>query len=149
MIGGQIFGALGKSLVDMGALPGRLLGDEEVDLRRVPVLRKYTAFPSNAQENAVYHDRAAQVLTADKVLRAYEEGPRADPKKAVQFRRENRKLLNMVEQTKDVDRQLKSLRKRMKLAENRGDQNAAKRFRDRMDTVRARYNEAWLRRVAS
>jgi hypothetical protein len=145
----QVTGAVGRQTMDVLGLPQQVFGEDDLDWRRVPVARKFTAFPSSAQETAVYHDRVAQVLDVKRRLAAYSEGPRMDREKARELRRESTGLLRMEGYTEDAEKQLKSLRKRMQLAEGRGDAAAAKLMKDRMEAVRKRYNETWLRRVSN
>lgn len=144
---GQIFGATGRQLRDIGEVPFKAFGEDDMELRDFPIIRKFATFPTQAQSNAVYHDRVAQVLDVKRRLAAYSEGPRKDIEKARELRKSAAPLLRMVSYTDEAEKQLTSIRKRMRLAEGRGDAAAAKALKDRMDLLRQRYNTTWLRRV--
>jgi hypothetical protein len=144
-----VFGSVGRQISNVTELPVKLFSGEDVELRDVPVVRKYTTLPSSAQETATYHDRVAQVLKAERQLKAYSEGPRADLQKARELRQDRRVLLRMTEYTKDVERQLRSLRKRLATAQATGRMEDAEVIRERMKMLRERYNDTWRRRVTN
>jgi hypothetical protein len=148
-VASQVFGSVGRQISNVTELPVKLFSGEDVELRDVPVIRKYTTLPSSAQETATYHDRVAQVLKAERQLKAYSEGPRADLQKARELRQDRRVLLRMTEYTKDVERQLRSLRKRLATAQATGRMEDAEVIRERMKMLRERYNDTWRRRVTN
>ena len=110
----------------MGLHTGSGLGLKEFEPEQLPVIRKFTAFPTSGQETAVYHDRVAQVMDAQRRMSAYTEGARRNPEEARALRQESGELLRMADYTKDVEKQLKSIRQRMRLAESRGDSAGTK-----------------------
>ena len=148
-IGEQALGSVGRQLKDFGwdfsLAPA--LGLKEFEPEQLPVIRKFTAFPTSGQETAIYHDRVAQVMDAQRRMSAYTEGARRNPEQARALRQESGELLRMADYTKDVEKQLKSIRQRMRLAESRGDSAGVKMLKDRMDLLRKRYNDTFERRV--
>lgn len=142
----ELTGAVGRQILTLTSLPFKAAAGE-AEVRDMPVLRKFVAFPSDAQETAMYHDRVAQVLDAERRLAAYMEGPRRDVERAQELRREAAPLLQMGPQVKDVERQLKSLRTRLKAAEARGDQMQVETIKEKMELVRQRFNQKWEQRV--
>ena len=148
-IGEQALGSVGRQLKDFGwdFTLAPALGLKEFEPEQLPVIRKFTAFPTSGQETAVYHDRVAQVMDAQRRMSAYTEGARRNPEEARALRQESGELLRMADYTKDVEKQLKSIRQRMRLAESRGDSAGTKMLKDRMDLLRKRYNETFERRV--
>lgn len=148
-IGEQALGAVGRQLKDFGwdFTLAPALGLKEFEPEQLPVIRKFTAFPTSGQETAIYHDRVAQVMDAQRRMSAYTEGARRNPEEARALRQESGELLRMADYTKDVEKQLKSIRQRMRLAESRGDSAGVKMLKDRMDLLRKRYNDTFERRV--
>jgi hypothetical protein len=143
-IASELTGSVGRQVLTLTSLPFKL-AEGEAEVRDFPIVRKFWAFPSNAQDTAIYHDRVSQVLEMDRRLAAYSEGPRRDLEKARELRREP--LLRLVPQVKDVEKQLKSLRLRLKAAEARDDKEGVKRYKERMELVRKRFNDRWERQV--
>ena len=57
------------------------------------------------------------------------------------------KELAMYAQAQDVERQIKSLRTRLRAAENREDTARVKQLKAKIEKVQERFNEAYRRRV--
>jgi hypothetical protein len=77
----------------------------------------------------------------------YKEGPERDLVKLQEVRQERSKDLRMYSQAQDVERQIKSLRVRIRTAENRKDNARVKELRGRMEEVQERFNAAYKQRV--
>lgn len=145
---GSMFGALGKTMRDTFELPKMILDPAtELEVSKVPVLRKFTTSATSRLDAAMYHDRAAQVMGAAQRLGQYEDGPNRDLAKARDLRESERTLLGLAPAVKDAERQLKSLRQRVALAEARGDDGRVGELRAQMRAVRERFNQVWERRV--
>lgn len=147
-ISGQIFGSVGRQFRDVGyELPAAVFGDEELKLRKTPLARKFVAYPSSGQETAIYHDRVARVLSAEKRLQLYTEGPQQDFQKARDLRQDAASELRQVKRVKETEKVIRTLRKRQRIAESRDDKVSAERWKDQIEREREKFNQAWKRMV--
>lgn len=121
----------------------------EAEVKNVPILRQFAARPGNQMITEKYYDLTARVMSAEKTLKEYRAGPARDPEKYAQAIEEYADELRMVNHVKDVERQIKSLRTRMRAAQGRGDEERVEDLRAKIASVQARFNQTFERRVGS
>ena len=94
-----------------------------------------------------YHTNSAGIYGASKLEQMYSKGPERDLIKLQAVRKDRGEELRMYSQAQDVERQLKSLRVRLKAAQNRGDLQREKEIKKRMEMIQERFNERYKQRV--
>jgi hypothetical protein len=142
-----ILGSAGRFVGQVGSWAGDTVSGEETRLKDVPVLRQFATDPDDPLKAQLYHERVSKIFAAERAVKVYEE--RGDRVAAVQVKTERKLELGMLDYAKDMERQIKSLRKRMRLAEVRGDKEGAERFREKIDGIRTRFNRTYANRVGS
>jgi len=142
---------LGAGLLNFGKdvvnLPGHII-DGDLTAKQVPLLRQYTTEPSGGVSTGLYYDNVAKILGAEKAMKAYKEGEHRDIDKYHEIRRERAADLNMVAYAKDIERQLKSLRTRMRAAQGRKDTARVEELKRRIATIQSRFNQTYERKTA-
>jgi hypothetical protein len=111
----------------------------ELELKNVPILRQLTTQPGTSIDTQNYYDKVAVVLGAEKAVKEYGRGETRDPDKLRDAKKQYRKELKLVNHVKDVERQLKSLRQRVRVARGRGDTKRVEQLRDRIQSVQRRF----------
>jgi hypothetical protein len=140
-----ILGSAGRFGLQLGQVAGSPFSDEDVRLKDVPVVRQFFTDPSDPMKAQLYHERVSKIFAADRAVKVYEE--KGERFRAQQLKDDRRSELRLLGYAKDTEAQLKSLRKRMRLAEGRGDTEAVKRYKERIDGLRVRFNKAYADRV--
>lgn len=133
---GQVYTMLGKSF-----------DERKYETRDVPILSTFAHTPGAQMDVQLYHDRVAQVLNAEKAVQLYGEGKTRDLEKQREARQKYAQELRMVGQVKDVEKQLKSLRVRLRAAQGRKDTAGAEAIKKRITAVQQRFNESFERRI--
>jgi hypothetical protein len=123
--------------------------DGDLERKQVPILKQFSTRPTSQIDSQLFYDRTAKVMQLERALKEYRTGPNRDMAKYQELKDRRGSELRMVSQVKDVERQLKSLRQRLQLAEQRGDRERVEELRDRMDSVRRRFNQTYNRRVGN
>lgn len=113
----------------------------------IPVVRELFSDPYNPMRSEKYHNNIASVYGAHKLENMYKAGPDRDLVKLHEVRTEKRIELSMYNQAKDVEKQIKSLRTQIRVAENRGDTERVKVLKDRMGQVQERFNESFRNKM--
>jgi 8-oxo-dGTP pyrophosphatase MutT (NUDIX family) len=146
-----IHDTIGGGLVRFGEQIGGALWNKaqgkETETREFPVLRQFLTAPGQYVESQLYHERIAQVQMADQAVRAYTKGSERNLLKAREVQSESAQVLRMKQPMLDAEREIKSLRLRARLAENRGDEAGTKRWQERMAAAQRRFNRVWRARV--
>jgi len=133
---------------------GRFLSDTTFGLKEniekgiegpkdIPIVKELFSDPYNPLRSQTYHNNIASVYGAYKLEKMYKEGPERDLIKLHEVRRERASDLRLYNQAQDVERQLKSLRVRIRAAENRNDSARVKELRGRIEQVQERFNTAY------
>jgi len=148
VINEAITGGLGRFMTQLGETAWAAVDeDETAELKDVPIVRQFAVTPKDTMGPQLYHERQAKVEGATKALDAYTKGPDRNVFKAREIRAEDRDVLGLAKFAKDAERQIKSLRKRMRAAEKRGDERGVERYKARIKQVQRRFNTTWERQV--
>jgi len=115
------------------------IAEQELELRNVPILRQLTTRPGTSIDTQKYYDRVAAVLSAERAVKDYGRGPTRDLEKRAEAKEKYKKELRLVSHVKDVERQLKSLRTRMRAAQGRGDKKRVEMLKERIQSVQRRF----------
>lgn len=113
----------------------------------IPVIREFFSDPYDPLTVQKYHTNIASIYGAHRLERMYREGPDRDLIKLQEVRSERGEELRMYSQAQDVERQLKSLRVRLKAAQGRDDVGREKQLKERMAQVQEQFNAAYRQRV--
>ena len=113
----------------------------------IPVIREFFSDPYDPLTVQKYHTNIASIYGAHRLERMYREGPDRDLIKLQEVRSERGEELRMYSQAQDVERQLKSLRVRLKAAQARDDVGREKQLKERMAQVQEQFNAAYRQRV--
>ena len=113
----------------------------------IPVIREFFSDPYDPLTVQKYHTNIASIYGAHRLERMYREGPDRDLIKLQEVRSERGEELRMYSQAQDVERQLKSLRVRLKAAQARDDVGREKQLKERMAQVQEQFNAAYKQRV--
>jgi len=124
-------------------------GKDPFKVTDIPVLKPFTATPTSALAVSLYNDRVSKILVADKLVKTLSSGPDKNLVELRKVQSDRASLLRMVPNAKDVERQIKDLRKSLRLAESRGDSRTEKRLQDRILQLQQRFNQSYARRVGN
>jgi hypothetical protein len=113
--------------------------------KEIPVVKEFFTDPYNPLRSQTYHTNIASVYGAHKLESMYREGTERDLVKLHEVRKERSKDLRMYNQAQDVERQIKSLRVRIRAAESRNDSARVKALRGRIEEIQERFNNAYKR----
>jgi len=113
----------------------------------IPVIREFFSDPYDPLMVQKYHTNIASIYGAHRLERMYKEGPDRDLIKLQEVRSERGEELRMYSQAQDVERQLKSLRVRLKAAQARDDVGREKQLKERMAQVQEQFNATYKQRV--
>jgi hypothetical protein len=113
----------------------------------IPVIREFFSDPYDPLTVQKYHTNIASIYGAHRLEQMYKTGPDRDLIKLQEVRSERGEELRMYSQAQDVERQLKSLRVRLKAAQARDDVGREKQLKERMAQVQEQFNAAYKQRV--
>ncbi|MCP3672277.1 MAG: hypothetical protein GY814_17960, partial [Gammaproteobacteria bacterium] len=137
-------GKAAGQIYDLGSIP---ISDKEFEIKDVPILSTYATAPGKQVDVQLYHDRVAQVLRAQKAVDLYGKGKTRDIEKQRESRTKYAKELRLVNHVKDVERQLKSLRTRMRAAQGRKDTKRVKDLKSRLTSIQQKFNKTYEQRM--
>jgi len=137
-------GKAAGQMYDLGSIP---VSEKEFEVKDVPILSTYATTPGKQVDVQLYHDRVAQVLQAEKAVTLYGKGKTRDVEKQRESRVKYAKELRLVNHVKDVERQLKSLRTRMRAAQGRKDSKRVKALKARLTSVQQKFNKVYEQRM--
>jgi hypothetical protein len=137
-------GKAAGQMYDLASIP---VSDKEFEVKGVPILSTYATTPGSQVDVQLYHDRVAQVLRAEKAVDLYGKGKTRDIEKQRESKVKYAKELRLVNQVKDVERQLKSLRTRMRAAQGRKDTKQVKELKSRLTAVQQKFNKTYEQRM--
>jgi hypothetical protein len=139
-------GGLVRFMSNVAGMP-RTLMEEELEIRKVPVLRQFTARPTAQIDTQIYHERVASVLSAEKAVKDYGKGETKDLERQAQAKERYAEELRLVSYTKDVERQLRSLRQRRRAALSRKDEKRAAVLKERVEQIQREYNQRYEKQL--
>lgn len=113
----------------------------------IPVIREFFSDPYDPMKTERYHTNIAAVYGAHRLEKMYEEGPDKDLIKLHEVRTERGEELRMYSRAQDIERQLKSLRVRVRVAQNRGDSERVKQLKETMGKIQEQFNATFKQRV--
>jgi hypothetical protein len=148
VINDSLMGSAGRFLGQVGGAVWKGIDEEEeAKLKDIPIARQFAVKPKDTIGPQLYHERQAKVQRAKKALRRLTEGPERNLLEARKLRDERKKELQMVDYARDVERQIKSLRVRLRAADSRGDLKGREHWEKKIREAQRRFNETWKRRV--
>lgn len=115
--------------------------------RDIPIIKELFSDPYDPIRSQKYHENIAGVYGARRLEQMYLKGPDRDLIKLQEVRSTRGSELRLYNQAQDVERQLKSLRTRLRVAQNQGDRAREKELRARMEKVQEGFNLAYSERV--
>lgn len=107
----------------------------------IPIIKELFSDPYDPIKTQKYHENIAEIYGAKKLEQMYIKGSERDLIKLHEIRQTRGTELGMYAQAQDVERQLKSLRARVKAAQNRKDETRVKELRDRMGKIQEQFNQ--------
>jgi len=113
----------------------------------IPVIKELFADPYNPLRSQQYHENIASVYAAHKLEKMYRQGPEKDLVKLHEIRTGRDKELRMYNQAADIERQIKSLRVRIRAAQNRKDDARVRELRTRIEEIQEKFNRAYQLRM--
>lgn len=130
---------------------GRFMGDATLGVKEalmngiegpkdIPIIKELFSDPYDPIKTQKYHENVAGIYGAKRLEQMYLKGPERDLIKLHEIRQTRGIELGMYTQAQDVERQLKSLRTRVKAAQNRKDEARVKELRDRMGKIQEQFN---------
>lgn len=131
-------GGLARFSMNVLSIP-KDIATQELELKNVPILRQLTTQPGTSIDTQKYYDRVATVLAAEKAVKEYGRGATKDREKRAEARTKYKQELRLVSHVKDVERQLKSLRTRLRAAQGRGDTKRVEMLKERIQSVQRRF----------
>lgn len=140
-------GSLGKFLSDTVFGTKDLFTKGIEGPKDVPIIKQFFSDPYDPIRVQKYHTNVAGVFGAHKLQQMYSKGPDRDLVKLHEVMTTRGKELAMYAQVQDVERQIKSLRTRLRVAENREDTARVKELKVKIEKVQEKFNEAYKKRV--
>ena len=140
-------GSLGRFLSDSTFGFGKDVKKGIEGPKDVPIIREFFSDPYDPISVQKYHTNIASIYGAHRLERMYMAGPDRDLIKLQEVRTERGKELQMYNQAQDVERQLKSLRTRLRAAQNREDFEREKELKKKMEAVQNQFNTAYKQKV--
>jgi hypothetical protein len=147
VLGQFLTGSLGKFLSDTVFGAKDLFTKEIEGPKDIPIIKQFISDPYDPVRVQKYHTNVAGVFGAHKLQQMYSKGADRDLVKLHEVMATRGKELAMYAQAQDVERQIKSLRTRLRAAENREDTARVKQLKAKIEKVQERFNEAYRRRV--
>ena len=140
-------GSLGRFMSDATFGVKEALDKDFEGMRDIPVVKEFFSDPYDPLKSQKYHTNIAGIYGAHKLEQMYIKGPERDLIKLQEVRENRGKELQMYSQAQDVERQLKSLRVRLRTAQNRGDTAREKELRDRIGKIQERFNNVYQQKM--
>jgi hypothetical protein len=140
-------GSLGRFMSDATFGVKEALNKDFEGMRDIPVVKEFFSDPYDPLKSQKYHTNVAGIYGAHKLEQMYIKGPERDLIKLQEVRENREKELRMYSQAQDVERQLKSLRVRLRTAQNRGDTVREKELRDKIGKIQERFNNVYQQRM--
>jgi hypothetical protein len=141
-------GGLGIFGAQLLAVPKEVAnGKLEVD--EIPILRSFLFTPKDTTTATTFHDRVAKAHGARRAEKEFSIGPNRDLRELQTVREERGGELRMYEYALDTERQIKAIRKQMRVAEVKGDEDRLEVLQDRITKAMQRFNTSWERRVGT
>lgn len=113
----------------------------------IPVIREFFSDPYDPLMVQKYHTNIASIYGAYRLEQMYKTGPDRDLIKLQEVRDSRGDELRMYEQAKDVEKQLKSLRVRLRVAQARSDMEREKALKERMAQVQEQFNTSYKQKI--
>lgn len=142
-----ITGSLGRFLSDSTFGFSKTLDKGIEGPKDIPVIKELFSDPYDPISVQKYHTNIANVYGAHRLEQMYMKGPDKDLIKLQEVRQERGNELQLYAQAQDVERQLKSIRVRLRAAQNREDATTEKELKDKMSKIQERFNTAYQQRV--
>ena len=140
-------GSLGRFMADATFGVKEALDKDFEGMRDIPVAKEFFSDPYDPLKSQKYHTNIAGIYGAHKLEQMYIKGPERDLIKLQEVRENRGKELQMYSQAQDVERQLKSLRVRLRAAQNQGDTAREKELRDKIGKIQERFNNVYRQKM--
>jgi len=140
-------GSFGKFLTDSTVGFANKLDKGIEGPKDIPIIKEFFSDPSNPMMVQKYHTNIATIYGAHRLEQMYVKGPERDLIKLQEVRTERGNELRMYAQAQDVERQLKSLRVRLRVAQNKEDTGREKELKERMNKVQEQFNKMFEQKV--
>ena len=140
-------GSLGRFMADTTFGVKEALDKDFEGMRDIPVAKEFFSDPYDPLKSQKYHTNIAGIYGAHKLEQMYIKGPERDLIKLQEVRENRGKELQMYSQAQDVERQLKSLRVRLRAAQNQGDTAREKELRDKIGKIQERFNNVYRQKM--
>ena len=127
-------GGLGKFVEGMAGLP-KTLSKDEIDVRKIPIARRFVGTTNKNKGRSDYYDNVQEVKMIEKKIKTY-------PERRREFMKDPR--FRLTEQLKSTERQINALRKIVKKAKS---EKSKTRLNDRIKKLQNKFNERFERRV--
>lgn len=136
-------GGAGRFVTDTLATPMKALQGEPVETYEVPLLRKLYGTPGAGEVVSTFYESTDTVSLADKQYRHY----KGDAAKQAEIRAEHDKELRLVPAMKEATKQLRALRKIIKLAEKAGNAEKVKLLRAKEQVIMKKFNTIYSKKM--
>ena len=142
-----LMGGGGRFMEQVGTSAVSTVQGKPPAVEKLPVLKPFLFDPADPIEAGLYHERQAKVAQAAKAERVFKTGPERDLMELQRVRREYAGELRMKKTADDVARQIKDLRKQLRVAQSNGQENRVDMLKKRIEQAQQRFNKTWNRRV--
>jgi len=140
-------GSFGKFLTDTTFGFANKLDKGIEGPKDIPIIKEFFSDPSNPMMVQKYHTNIATIYGAHRLEQMYVKGPERDLIKLQEVREKRGNELRMYAQAQDVEKQLKSLRVKLRAAQNREDTGREKELKERMNKVQEQFNKKFEQNV--
>ena len=134
-------GSLGRFMSDATFGVKKALTQGIEGPKDIPIIKELFSDPYDPIKTQKYHENVAGIYGAKRLEQMYLKGPERDLIKLHEIRQTRGTELGMYAQAQDVERQLKSLRTRIKAAQNRKDETRVNELRGRIGRIQEQFNQ--------
>jgi hypothetical protein len=143
VLGDFVLGSAGRMIASLSGKAWEVAQGEMPDMKDVPGVKSFLVNPKDPKEAGLFHERIARVHGAERALNVLRGEERSE------IRMDRRAEISLIGYAKDAERQVRALRKQVRAAELRGDEDRAERVRERIEKVYQGFNMTWERKVGA
>ena len=136
-------GGAGRFLSDVVSTPAKALSDEPIESYEVPLLRKVYGAPGMGTVTQEFYERVEEVRLAEKQYKFYQ----GNADKLRELRAEYGVELSLIPAMKRIEKDMRLIRKHLKVAEKIDDQERVRMLREREAVLMKRFNGIYNSRM--
>jgi hypothetical protein len=126
----------------MASLPAKVVSEEEMNLFKVPFVRRVAGQKSEYSDSQAYFKNVTEVLTARAELKEYQGTPYFKG-----LREDLKSEISLIPQAENIEKELRKLRKLRRAATAAGDQNRVKMLEKKITELYVKFNSLYNKKI--